>query len=186
MFEHTETAINVALIASFSSLAVTVLNYIATGENARRQAIRSILEQDIRELGNVIYSIVAHSKILVEAGPKDKRDDVKQKIEEGRGKLNTLRGKVRYSLWGMDEGFRAIRSVPVYAAHCLENKERGRKLIRMASTLRGSLDKAISDAYALGQRPSTCRRLLVKFHAWRLRRSFERGASKSSDAEQSE
>jgi hypothetical protein len=170
---QTETAIDVAIIASTSSIIAVLLNQLFSKGNSQRQAARSLIENDIQELGNSLYSMVAHTKVLLDAKTPEYRSKTDQKIKELRIELNVLRGKVRYSLWGLDAGIKAIRSVPVYAAQCINNEKRGIELITLATSVRKSLDLAISDAYAQGSPPSLRRRLFVKYRVWRLQRRFD-------------
>jgi len=169
-----------AIIAASAAVLVAVLTYTGAGENVRRAAVRSLINEDIQELGNLIYRIVAISKKTVRAKSSESREKWRKESYECRNKLNELRGRVRYSLWGIDDGLRALRSSTFYAEHYIDDKINADRMLKRSTNLRIALDKAIVDAFHMGRPPRFWQIWSIQFCAWRLNRCFsesERGVN---------
>jgi len=107
-------------------------------------------------------------------------DNFRKLSDQQRNELNRLRSKLRYSLWGLDVGFLAIRSIPLYISHYKNTRPdpRADEIIRLGTKLRHAMDKAILSTYVSGLPPTTTACLRVQFWAWRLHRSFAKGRPK--------
>lgn len=170
-----ETALLVSLIATGASL----VSLFWTSRSARlvegRTTRRALLNNEFNEIGHLLYKIVALSKKMADSGTDERFAAIRIKAETSSKQIDDLRLKCRYALWGLDDGFRTIKWMPVYIAHMKYNRKsiRTATLIKLGTKLRHSMDKAICHSYFNGAPPSRVSRMVVMYRAWRLRVYFD-------------
>jgi hypothetical protein len=174
---QTETALVVALIAAIASLSSLFLTGRATRLVEGRTTRRALLTNEFNELGHLLYRVVALSKKMADSGTDANFAAIRAKAEAASKEIDDLRLKCRYALWGLDDGFRTIKWMPVYIAHMKDNRKsiRTAKLIKLGTKLRHSMDKAICHSYFNGAPPTLPSRITVMYRAWRLRVYFDNG-----------
>ena len=150
-----------AIIAALFALIGVFLNIKNAALLSQRGALRKILENDIKDIGSCLYLIVAYSQKMAGANSDASFRNFEKLAERQRQILNKLRSNMRYSLWGLDQGFRELRSAPMYISHYKHSRSgpAARKIIRISTKLRLALDKAILSAYVAGLPPDRWSRL---------------------------
>lgn len=171
-----------AAIAALCALIGVFLNIRNAAALTQREALRIILRTEINSVGSCLYLIVAYSQKMAGAKSDVAFRNFERLAEEQRQRLNKLRSNMRYSLWGLDQGFREIRSTPMYISHYKHSRssKAARKIIRISTKLRISLDKAILSAYVTGLPPGRWSRMRVWFWGWRLSTNFAKGRPRHS------
>jgi len=172
-----ETAILVALIAAVASVTSLFWTSRATRLVEGRTTRRALLTNEFNEIGHLLYKIVALSKKMADSGTDERFATIRVKAETTSKQIDDLRLKCRYALWGLDDGFRTIKWMPVYIAHMKDKRRsiRTATLVKLGTNLRHSMDKAICYSYFNGTLPSRISRAIVMYRAWRLRVYFDNG-----------
>jgi hypothetical protein len=172
-----EATLYAALIAAAISLITLVFTLMASRSTDLRAARRATLSTSFSELGALLYELVALSVKMKQMKSGEKFDEVRKRAEAASEKIDDLRRKTRYPLWGLDEGLRTIRWVPVYIAHMKHERdgERARKIIELSTSLRETIDLAICYAYFTGKPPTRIQKLAVWWRARCLRKYFDDG-----------
>lgn len=171
-----------ALIAATAATVSTLINILNSRSSAQRDAVRTLLAEEVSEIGNCLYQLVALSKRMTDAGTDEKFNELLRRANDVKDTLNKLRGKNRYALWGLDDGFRTIRWVHSYISHHRHTRSgaAASEIIRQSTSLRLALDKAIMDVYFSGRPPTLRRRIVVRWRAKKLRKFFDDGAPEDS------
>jgi hypothetical protein len=166
-----------AIVAASSALIGVFVNIYNGRVLPKREALRKVLETELNNIGSCLYLMVSLSQKMVDAKSQDSFLNFQKMAEEQRQELNKLRSKLRYSLWGLDQGLREIRSIPFYIGHYKNSRPNAsaNKLVRLATKLRVALDTAILLTYVSGTPPGRWSRLRIWFWGWRLRRCFTKG-----------
>uniref|UniRef100_UPI0034E3F251 hypothetical protein n=1 Tax=Enterococcus faecalis TaxID=1351 RepID=UPI0034E3F251 len=131
-----EATLIAAVIAAIASVLKLFFDRFAEGRSSKRQLLQPL----ISEMGEAIYSVVATSTVLVEAETPQKFRSWYLKACREREKLTTLRPKLRYPLWGLDEGLRVLQRLPDWCSHARADKPRAAKMLKHASSLRHIID----------------------------------------------
>lgn len=172
-----ETALFVALISASASLGSLLWTTRAARLVEGRTTRLALLNNEFNELSHLLYKIVALSKKMADSGTNERFAAIRVKAETSSKQVDDLRLKCRYALWGLDDGFRTIKWMPVYIAHMKDSRKsiRTAKLIKLGTKLRHSMDKAICHSYFNGAPPRRISRMVVMYRAWRLRVYFDNG-----------
>lgn len=172
-----EATLYAALIAAAISLITLVFTLMASRSTDLRAARRATLSTSFSELGALLYELVALSVKMKQMKGSENFDEIRKRAESTSEKIDELRRKTRYPLWGLDGGLRTIRWVPVYIAHLKNerNGERAGKIIKLSTTLRETIDLAICHAYFTGKPPTHFQKLAVWWRARCLRKYFDSG-----------
>ncbi len=149
----------VALIAAGSAAAVSLLVTLATLVSTRRgqaeSAHRTILAPFLEELGSNLAGVVATSTVFlkrVESGQD--LTPWRDRAERHAEALKDLRARVRYPLFGVEDGLLVLSRVASWVQHFKGRIETGEELLRAADELRAGLDRVIAKSYRRGQPPS--------------------------------
>lgn len=169
-----EATLVAAVIAAIASVLKLFFDRFAEG----RTSTRELLQPLIAEMGEAVYGVVATSSVLVEAETPKKFSSWYAKACREREKLQTIRPKLRYPLWGIDEGLRVLQRLPDWCSHARADKARASSLLKHASNLRHIIDLTALRCYRAGRQPNIVERLQVRYHSWRCRRVFTNGAPK--------
>ena len=166
-----EATLIAAVIAAIASVARLVFDRFAE----RRSSMRELLQPLIAEMGEAVYGIVATSTVLVEAETPEKLRAWYAKACREREKLKAIRPKLRYPLWGLDEGIRALQHLPDWCSHARSNRQRAAAMLKHATALRHMIDITALRCYRNGRQPDLLERAQVRYHAWRCRKFFTDG-----------
>lgn len=163
----TLVAAALAAVASVLSILFKVLGQ----KNAdMRAAHRDLMATYVEDLGRAIHESVATANVFISKIENGGNADAwRKKADTAKSDLATIRRRVRYSLWGIDEGLRDLTRLANWVAHCQDYPANANKLLNAADQLREALDDAIRHSYSSGNPPSWRRRKKVHNAAEHLR-----------------
>jgi len=165
------------LIAATIAAIASVAKLIFDRYSESRASHRELLQPLLAELGEAIAGVVATSTVLAKGRSDKSYSNWYGKAAKEREKLKEVRPKVRYPLWGIDEGLRVLIRLPDWVSHARADKKRLSKLLSRADGLRKMVDVVAFRCYRNGRTPDLLEILQVRFHAWRCRRVFDAGAN---------
>lgn len=131
----------------------------------------------LAELGEAVAGVVATSTVLAKGRSDKSYSNWYGKAVKEREKLKGVRPRVRYPLWGIDEGLRVLIRLPDWVSHTRANEKRLTKLLTRADDLRKMIDVVAFRCYRNGRTPDLLEIAQVRFHAWRCRRVFDEGGN---------
>jgi hypothetical protein len=179
---NAETAtLAAATIAAIASLVGLGISTRAQWKAEHRIALRAIIQRDLSEVGQALHETMALSNLQL----KDISDEIHKKrykdAAEAAGKLKNVRLKVRYSLWGLDHGFRELTRLPDWIGHSRRSPNDAIRIFNLADSLCKALDGSVRKAYLRGQPPCLVERKIVDYRTWRLRRCYEKFQKRSKE-----
>lgn len=167
-----EATLIAAAVAAVASTMGLFLQWGIQRATERRSAFRKHLESTLPIVGDELYQVIALAVGIAKARSNDQFKFASQRAIEATKHLDTARRAVRYPLWGLDEGFQAVRRVPLIVTHFRHDTLAQDRVIATATSLRETLDKAIRRAYIQGRRPGLYARLSVRARARELNALF--------------
>lgn len=170
------TTQDATLIAAVIAAAAAVLKLFVDRFTEDRTSARILLQPLLAEMGEANYGVVATCSTLLKAATPEAFENWHAKARAERDKLRVLRPKLRYPLWGLDEGLRVLQRLPDWCGHARVDAARASRLINSATSLRHALDVSAMRCFRGGRLPSLLERARVNFHAWRCREAFKEGA----------
>lgn len=148
----------------------------------RQEAIRNLLEDGMIGIGENMHEILATADILVKKfqltahknDPSLERSiqQYKDRIDNNKKHLQKAKTVYRYKLYGLDEGLSAIARVADWVKRLRDNIELASALLKLADEIRKLIDREIIYCYRNGDYPRRITLLIIKFYAWRIRRSW--------------
>jgi hypothetical protein len=174
----------VAAAASFISLSI---NLFAQRTSEMRVAYRNHLGPNLTELSDLIHQTVATSNMLVRQTSENhatRYQNWRRKSTDVANRLKDLRPKVRYPLWGLDEGVRVITRFPNWVD---QNRAHSnvQELLNGGDRLRRALDFSIRNSFQYGRPPTLLERMLVNLAAKNLRKIYK-GFAQMNDEQDEE
>jgi hypothetical protein len=154
-----------ACIAALTSIVSIFVTLISNKSSEFRVSHRKTLEPVIYDLSEVTYSVIA---VCVQMTRKSSDEKISEYLELAaiqKDKLELLRRKVRYVLYGLDEALKLISSSPRYITHLRSNSKDLSTYIELITSLRERVDEIIRNSYAKGKPPT-------KHDLTRLNKSF--------------
>jgi hypothetical protein len=100
------------IIAALASILTLVLRIVGDRSAESRATYRKHLEPLIEDLGNSLHMIVACSVLSVRDRDSKNCEYWEKKKAEARTILRRIRPRIRYQLWGLDEGIKALMCLP--------------------------------------------------------------------------
>jgi len=171
MVETTTATLIAAAIAAAASIITLVLRLSSDRSAEARRAYREGLGPVIQELGNALHMTVACSVLSIRDQETSNRDYWESRKAHARAALRKLRPQLRYQLWGMDDGLKAMICLPDWVT---TNNERDYDhLLNAATDLRRALDESIRRCYHGGRPPSLVERLVISYRVQKLRGVWE-------------
>jgi hypothetical protein len=161
----------VAAVASVLSLCV---NVFAQRLAERRTAIRAEIAKNLGDLGEAIHQTVAITTVLLRR--IEEEDNIvswREKAKAAKAALETVRRKVRYSLFGIDIGLRTLVRLPDWILHKRKTIALASGLQEVGEDLRNELDRVIVNCYRFGRLPTWRERRRVQKKAEAVQSSFE-------------
>jgi len=159
-----------ASIAATASILTLILRVGSEWRTELRKVNRSRLEPHVADLGDAIHKIVATSVLSV-------RDERTANVEywrklkaDARRTLRQLRRTLRYPLWGLDDGIKALICLPDWVTP--DDSADYDAVLLAATKLRASLDNSIRRCYRDGRPPTLFERVVVQLYVARLRREW--------------
>ncbi|MDG5975813.1 hypothetical protein H010_11146 [Hydrogenophaga taeniospiralis CCUG 15921] len=152
----------------------------------RQEAIRKLLEDGMIGIGENMHEILATADILVKKfqltahknDPSLERSiqQYKDRIDNNKKHLQKAKTVYRYKLYGLDEGLSAIARVADWVKRLRDNIELASAMLKLADEIRKLIDREIIYCYRNGDYPRKITLLIIKFYAWRIRRSWNERA----------
>lgn len=173
VMDRGEATLIAALVAASASVLKLILDHYSEGRANQRELLQPLLT----ELGEAIYGIVATSVVMSKTKSDEAFTNASGKAEEEQRKLKALRPKLRYPLWGVDEGVRVLTRLPDWVSHARSNPKKLQKLLDQADALRSAIDKVAIGCYKAGRTPTKLESWRVRFQAWRCRRTYNGGSN---------
>lgn len=173
----------VTLIAALIAALVSVVNLYMTAMFSRRAemrvAHRELLSRDLNELASAITQAIAVAHelnvIATTGGGAQRRRNWLDKANTVTRTVKTVRPRVRYQLWGLDEGLRTLARVPDWVNHYVGDRaDGGSAFVDEAGKLGRMLDEAIRRSYQRGTPPGRREGRRVDRQAQRVRQTWER------------
>jgi hypothetical protein len=158
-----------ALAAAIASLLTLLLKTRTEWRAELRATNRKKLESLVDDIGDAMHKLVACCILKVRDQDTDNRNYWNDRIDDARKTLRRLRPRVRYQLWGLDEGLKALICLPDWTR--TRQPHELSTLLDAASRLRNSLDEAIRRCYQRGRTPSLLERLRVRHGVSGLQRA---------------
>lgn len=148
-------AIVSASIAGAITLIKTLADLAAGGRKSARDAHRELLGAYLADLGRDLPGVVAASTVY------HSRLRLGQNVASWQAKaeahstgLKGLRSRLRYLLYGADEGLRVLSRVASWIQHFGSHPEDGDRLLAAANQLRERLDRTVAKSYRRGEPPT--------------------------------
>lgn len=176
-------SIIVATASASTAIATILLKLFSDRKSEDRASHRTLLQPLIADLGESAYNIIATCHTLRTAETTEKIKNWHSKAETEREKLVNLRPKLRYPLWGVDEGIRVLIRMPNWIRHSLNDPLRSKKILDRATELRHTLDIIAMRCFRDGRTPCLIERLQVYFWARQVRSAFESKQTLENPAE---
>jgi hypothetical protein len=146
-----------------------------------------VLGDVLAPLGQAVYEVVAAPAILHrKVRSHEELENWRARGSAAADRLKELRLRVRYSLWGLDEGLRVLSRVPDWISNFQGRPDEGERLLLQASDLRDELDRVLRKSYGHGRPPKRRERKRVLNAADRLRATWDgipRKVPEASDEE---
>lgn len=159
-------AATIAAVASFISL----IHKEGSERSAEhREIVRERLRPLIEELGDSIHKIVACWVMAIKDDDRNNLAYWETKQDEAKQSLRSIRYRTRYQLWGLDDGLKALLSLP--EVH-FEDRASLEHLIVPITKLRIALDVSIRNCYQHGRMPSLFERLRVHRNVSKIERLY--------------
>lgn len=163
-----------ACIAAGTSILTLVLQFQVSRRAEFRASHRVVLQPYLEDLGKCLHETLATVKVYLHRA-KDGQSTAKwqEQAKSARDRLKVLRLKVRYPLWGIDDGLRVLTRLTDWIAHGKKNPDGANRLFDSAEALRKAVDAAIHWSYRHGRPPSLWHRKSVQLRAWKFERSYK-------------
>ena len=163
-----EATLIAALVAASASVLKLFLDYFSAGRENHRELLQPLL----MELGEAIYGVVATSNIISKARSDEAFSNASIKAKAEQKRLKDLRPKLRYPLWGLDEGVRVLTRLPDWVSHVRRSPQKLEKLLKQADALRSAIDRVAFACYRAGRTPTRLESWKIRIRAWRCRRTY--------------
>src|SRR5215467_12213045 len=161
------------LIAASAAAGASLLTLLMKTRSEWRAELRATnrkkLEALVDDVGDAMYKLVACCVLKVRDQDTDNSDYWNGRIGEARKTLRQLRPRLRYQLWGLDDGLKAL----ICLADWIQGKESQKlsTLLKAASELRSALDESIRRCYQQGRTPGFVERGRVRRRVASLQRA---------------
>jgi len=153
-------AASIAAIASFISI-------FANKASEFRAAHRKTLSDYIHDLSKTLHQVVATSDILTKTNTDENWRNWKEKSEDAKKKLKEMRPELRYTLWGLDYGFKMLSRLPDWVVHAQKYPKHEEKIVTKGAKIASTLDKCIRKSYQKGRPPRF-------YEVWKVNRASKK------------
>lgn len=169
--EHaTLLAAVIAAVASIITLAFTLAS--KRGEESRA-AHRAVIVGELKIVGRALHEVLALSNIQLKAIKKDIHPERYKAAAQAARALKAVRLDVRYTLWGLDSGFRELARLPDWIGHAKVDEKAANEIFALGKALGEDLDRAVRAAYVNGQTPNAWQRFRVERRTHALRKRYQ-------------
>jgi len=163
-----------ALIAFVASVVNIIVSVFSVRSVEKRRAHRELMTPYMCDLSESMHQMLAASDVHVKASQNGTLNtkwtrlasDSKKTIDESRRRL-------RYPLWGLDEGLRTLTRTMNWTCHLRSDETKVHTFLKKADDLKLALDYAIMRSYRKGSPPGMWSRFRVWSKARAVRKCFE-------------
>lgn len=155
-----------ATLAAAISLLTLLVTILANRASEARQAQREVILPLLNRFGERIHETTALSNLVLKAESNEAAVKWLHQAMGAASELKKLRRKVRYSLWGLDKGIRALTRLPDWIGHMRSYPKSSAKLFKKGAQLGEAVDSAARRSYLFGRPPRIWERWIVN---WRRR-----------------
>jgi len=177
------TAQEATLIAAVIAAVASVSKLLFDRFSENRSSFRALLQPLVADLGESLHGIVATCNVMSRSNSAEQHENWHTKAKAERDKLKALRPKLRYPLWGVDDGLRVLLRLPEWTAHARGQPKRLKLLITRATRLREAIDAVALRCYRNGRLPDAFERLQVRLYAWHCQKVFQDGPDQADAAD---
>lgn len=160
-------------IAAVIAAIVSLISLVSSKSIEKHIAYRKTLEDHIEELGYAIHTTLATSKILLKTKTDDSTNNWREKSNKAQRLLKELYVSLRYPLWGLTEGLRALTRLPDWMENAKKVPNYSEKLFLKGKKLGAELDRAIRNSYNYGRAPNYFEQIRVKKAVSELYKIYE-------------
>lgn len=158
-----------ATLAGVLSLANFVLGQRAGRSSEGRAQYRQLLMPHVTELGEVLHKVVATATVAVGRKKQGRTEGTwLARTKKACDELRDLRLRVKYPLWGVEDGLRALTRLGHWMEAKIEIEDERVALLSSAEALRRALDASVRRAYLRGAPPG----LITRWWVSRLTKSM--------------
>ncbi len=175
------TAQEATLIAAVIAAVASVSKLFFDRFSENRSSFRALLQPLVADLGESLHGVVATCYVMARSNSDEQHANWHDKAKRERDKLKALRPKLRYPLWGIDDGLRVLLRLPEWTAHARGQPQRLDLLIVRATRLRETIDAVALRCYRNGRLPNFFERVQVRFFAWHCQKVFQDGPRQSDE-----
>ena len=175
-----EATLYAAIVAAIASVAGVVATLLQRRAEEDRAAYRRTFEPFLHELGDAMYQLVACCNILALKEPGEGRENWLQRAEGHRERLMAIRPKLRYPLWGLDNGIRALSRLPTWVGHKRASPDELAQLLKDADRLRSDMDNVVLTSFQKGRPPTWLERRRVAGTTEKLYETFDERAEEEN------
>lgn len=183
------TSETTTLVAAVIAAAASMLGVLVTGlsiyfdrRTTKEDRHRELLSPYVVDLGDVLHQIVACSQVVVNRAKAGEPTEKWERLAgEACAKLKVLRLRVKYPLWGLDEGLSELTRLASYVSHQRDHADLRQPLLDAANALRTRLDDAIRGSFVQGRAPSASDVGSVVTAARELRSLWETSTEREPD-----
>ena len=154
------------LIASLIAAVLSFFSFIQNKKVEVRAANRKKLEPYIDDLAESIHEIMAFSNIMLKNKSEESLNNYKNKASAAKEKLKSLRRKIRYPLWGIDDYIQQLSRISDYTLYTLKDKKVAIKNVQKGKLLAKSIDRCVKNCYIHGRCPTILERLIIRYRAY--------------------
>lgn len=141
------------LIAAIIAAIASLISIFANKAAEFRAAHRRTLSDYIHDLSKTLHQIIATSKILTNYNTDENLKNWRGKAQEAKENLKKMRPELRYTLAGLDLGFRTSSRLPDWVEHARGYPEYEKKLVEKGANISEALDGCIRRSYQKGRPP---------------------------------
>jgi len=163
---ETQATLLAAAIAAFVSFVNLLLQIRTQEKKEQSQSTREMLNEDLREIQDNLHTLLAQSNIMITRVDEGQTIDAETETAlTAKKKLNEIRPKIRYALFGMDDALRDLTLLPDRISnYCVPYPNHTKKFFKTANNLKEALDRAIFTIYRTGS-PTLLQKISVAiFH----------------------
>jgi len=171
------------LVAAVIAAAASVSKLVYDRFTESRSHHRALLQPLLTELGESVSGIVATANIMAKTKSDEAFANWYLKAKNERKKLTVVRPKLRYPLWGVDEGLRVLIRLPDWVGHARIDGERLRRLLSDADKLKSAIDRAAFNCYRAGRTPNLYEIYCVKYRAKKCRHIHDEGGKDTDETQ---
>jgi hypothetical protein len=152
-----------AMVAALAALVSALAAIVSARNRESRDSHRALLVQLVSQLGTAIHGTVASCQVFVIRVRNGGALDIwLERARKSSGRLKKQIPRVKYPLWGIEDGLRVIARLPDLLSHHRKNPDKAEALFEQGERVRLLIDSVIFECYTRGRSPSSAERKSVR------------------------